>query len=605
MPSRLTTSSATGSNASQGGLGGVLRRKCASCDEKEEKVPAIRRMPTAGRDFSTVPAAPWMPGPTASPPLDSGVARGKPLDAEIRSAFEPRFGRSLAGVRTITDGDAPRAAAQLNARAFTVGQSIWFASGEYRPHTYDGRRLLAHELAHTLQQADGATAPAAELRVGPVDDPAERAADAAADAVMRGETASVATVAPALRRQSRAAAPDPCNATATGPTTATVTCADREYRVTATPIRERRAVTRGAVDFDVDASDVTLTVKVCRGGTQVQIVPSVNLPAVLQETIMRTLRGQNLGGVTITPGAEITFTRSGSVSVTLSGGADVDIGTGRTTGSRVGARVETGGVSIGGEVLLDPGGRPTGGGLTVGTGRPVPQVHCRETTVRLELSCERVRRTPGEAAVPPTLDRPATEELYVFFAYKSDAIVEQPSQRRLDELVAQGARVTSIVGFTSPEGPRPRGPGFVGNDRLSVLRAAAAARWLRAVAPQLVPPSYSAASTSGASELYPSTPSGARREVEGDPLTAAVVPQFLGSDPQRPSDPVAAAAITALPPADQRDAVYPRLRRARIELERTVPGSPGRPARPETVAATSEQCPPDVARAARRVLRSP
>ncbi|QRM56823.1 DUF4157 domain-containing protein [Sinorhizobium sp. BG8] len=77
---------------------------------------------------------------------------GAPLSASERAYFEPRFGRDLSAVRLHTGGAAARAADRIVARAYTVGQDIGFASGEYRPETVAGRRLLAHELAHTLQQ---------------------------------------------------------------------------------------------------------------------------------------------------------------------------------------------------------------------------------------------------------------------------------------------------------------------------------------------------------------------------------------------------------------------------------------------------------------------
>ncbi len=71
--------------------------------------------------------------------------------------MEPRFGHDFGHVRIHTDAKAARSSRALNALAYTVGRSIVFDAGQYRPRTTAGRRLLAHELSHTIQQ--GATGP--------------------------------------------------------------------------------------------------------------------------------------------------------------------------------------------------------------------------------------------------------------------------------------------------------------------------------------------------------------------------------------------------------------------------------------------------------------
>lgn len=79
-------------------------------------------------------------------------AAGRPLPASERAFFEPRFGRSFDNVRVHTGGAADHAARSINARAFTLGSDIAFAKNEYSPGSSEGRRLMAHELAHTVQQ---------------------------------------------------------------------------------------------------------------------------------------------------------------------------------------------------------------------------------------------------------------------------------------------------------------------------------------------------------------------------------------------------------------------------------------------------------------------
>ena len=66
--------------------------------------------------------------------------------------FEPRFGRDFSGVRVHTDSRAAASARRLNARAYTLGQDVVFDAGQFAPETQEGRRLLAHELAHVVQQ---------------------------------------------------------------------------------------------------------------------------------------------------------------------------------------------------------------------------------------------------------------------------------------------------------------------------------------------------------------------------------------------------------------------------------------------------------------------
>lgn len=87
---------------------------------------------------------------TASRASERG-AGGQGLDAGTREFFEQRFGADFGGVRVHTDGRAARAARAMGAQAFTVGRDIAFDSGEFQPGTERGQRLLAHELAHTLQ----------------------------------------------------------------------------------------------------------------------------------------------------------------------------------------------------------------------------------------------------------------------------------------------------------------------------------------------------------------------------------------------------------------------------------------------------------------------
>ncbi len=134
-------------------------------------------------------------GSKTSPPpepddLVSSQGSSQSLDPETRNEMEAQFRTELRGVRLHTDPQAAASAEVLNADAYTVGRDIYFARGKYAPATDDGKRLLAHELAHTVQQADGQVPPKeTQLQEkepnAPTDDPLEKQADQAADAVAK------------------------------------------------------------------------------------------------------------------------------------------------------------------------------------------------------------------------------------------------------------------------------------------------------------------------------------------------------------------------------------------------------------------------------------
>ena len=84
---------------------------------------------------------------------------GQPLDVATRALMESHFGQDLGDVRVHTDAHAAESAAAIGANAYTVGHEVVFGAGEYAPKTTEGRALLAHELAHTIQQRDPGAPP--------------------------------------------------------------------------------------------------------------------------------------------------------------------------------------------------------------------------------------------------------------------------------------------------------------------------------------------------------------------------------------------------------------------------------------------------------------
>jgi hypothetical protein len=95
-------------------------------------------------------------GETGVPPIVHEVLAlpGHPLDQETRSFMEPRFGRDFSHVRVHSDSRAAESARAVNALAYTIGSHVVFGPGQYAPQTEHGRRLLAHEMVHTLQQGN-------------------------------------------------------------------------------------------------------------------------------------------------------------------------------------------------------------------------------------------------------------------------------------------------------------------------------------------------------------------------------------------------------------------------------------------------------------------
>ncbi len=89
-----------------------------------------------------------------APPVVHEVLRapGRSLDGETRSFMERRFGHDFSGVRVHAGGKASASARSVGARAYTVGRDVVFGAGQYAPGTTQGRRLLAHELTHVVQQ---------------------------------------------------------------------------------------------------------------------------------------------------------------------------------------------------------------------------------------------------------------------------------------------------------------------------------------------------------------------------------------------------------------------------------------------------------------------
>lgn len=192
----------------QGALGatpaarGVLQRKCdcgnhasgGACEDCKKKDGILQRATDSPRGRTSGDAG-------EVPPIVYDVLRapGESLDAPTRAFMEPRFGHDFSQVRVHTDAKAAESARAVNALAYTVGRNVVFGAGRYAPHADDGRRLLAHELTHTVQQSRFTQTPLPSrgaLEIGEADDVHEREAiriaDSQADAIDASPMSSVA-----------------------------------------------------------------------------------------------------------------------------------------------------------------------------------------------------------------------------------------------------------------------------------------------------------------------------------------------------------------------------------------------------------------------------
>ena len=113
--------------------------------------------------------------------IQTARGSGQALDNGVRDQMEPALGADFGGVRVHTDGRADGLNRDLNARAFTTGQDIFFRQGEYSPGSSGGRELLAHELTHVVQQNGKQVQ--TKLALGAPGDRFEQEADSVARAI--------------------------------------------------------------------------------------------------------------------------------------------------------------------------------------------------------------------------------------------------------------------------------------------------------------------------------------------------------------------------------------------------------------------------------------
>jgi hypothetical protein len=605
----------------------VLRRACATCAEEEDKARVIRRSSTGA---TTAPSTDGL-----LDYLHASAGGGRPLDPDVRASFEGSLGVGLGGVRVVSDAASASAAHSLGARAFTLGSTIWFGQGEYAPSSPGGRRLLAHEVAHTVQQRSIGPAIQREVVVGDAHDPAEATADRAADAMMRGDRAPPGAGGgeSVLRRA--------CTAQSVPPRTdqRLVTCDDNRrwivtHRRVTPPSPGPQPNTEFDITFPYNGENLGVRVHVCRGGTSFIAELGANLPGEAMRALWSAINGRIPSNITLRPYLALILTQSGSWRITAQGGPSIGVPSGTFQGAGGGISVTTPNY---GPVTLDVQHVPASGRnpatTTVNVEFPFPWE--RSGTAIERIDCSRlppaepedifecrpiIPRDPGEPPRDPVYQDP-TATVYALFRYATDEIIgwyfagdpianiypagDQRVRARVTALVQQGFQPSRIVAHTSPEGLRNlpnAAPGqFHGNDPLSRSRGAAAQTALQDLAGTQTyqgRPLVVVAAPDINPELY-SPPPVRGREVEGRDLDRQAIPAYVTNDPLRPADP---EAFRRMPLAQQRALAYPMLRRADIILERDrirTPGTPGRPEVPEHPGDVTD-CPTEIRNDARR-----
>ena len=123
-----------------------------------------------------------LPDGTAHPDVAAALARrrgyGEPMDDGLREELSGKFGDSFHDVHFHTDAEAGELARSVDANAFTTGSDVYFAPGQFKPDAPEGKELIAHELAHVVQQRGAPTS--GPMRVSQPGEPLEHAAEQAA-----------------------------------------------------------------------------------------------------------------------------------------------------------------------------------------------------------------------------------------------------------------------------------------------------------------------------------------------------------------------------------------------------------------------------------------
>lgn len=126
--------------------------------EEEKEAESVQAKEAPGRQLVMTPEV--------AAQIETLRAGGEPLPTPLRTFMETRFGHDFSKVRVHTGGAAAETAALVNARAFTIGRALVFGVGQYAPESVAGRRLIAHELTHVVQQGEAPRLSMSRTQVG-------------------------------------------------------------------------------------------------------------------------------------------------------------------------------------------------------------------------------------------------------------------------------------------------------------------------------------------------------------------------------------------------------------------------------------------------------
>ncbi len=547
-----------------------IQRKCSSCAEEDKAM----RKPLASFIQKKGEQGGMRASESVSNQIHNSRGKGNNLSGSTKGFMETRFGTDFSAVNIHTGGEAIQMNRELNAKAFTVGNDIYFNSGQYAPHNSEGKHLLAHELTHTIQQGG------------------------AGKSIQMQRNTTNRNVYETTHQGNR-------------------------YRVRRTRIPKplgNPGHLPPSVDFDIDQNNVTVQISWCQG-TRGQVQIGANLTgqalSVAQQIAGIIARGgtrdevlEALQSTDVTPFVETVVARSGQWRIFLRG--DVTVGSDGVTAGSGSVGIRRGPVDLEVTGTADENGGNISGQVRVTPGRRDETFDCPKETVEQtyenRYSCERYRQAHEETRTR-TEESDDIQTRYVYFNYAQDVIDETRSQETLnniENLLTDGYRVTNVEGFTSPEGTTSPGRRFMGNTELGQRRANTTLARLQVIClarssslinmRSCTDNALANVAPIGQSELYGSIPdeNGSLVELRGNDLEEHAVAQFReqGQESSHRSESFL-QSLEGLNTAEQADRIYPLLRRAKIafvkrvsnevQFQEDIPAGYGEVPCPETV----------------------
>jgi hypothetical protein len=468
-------------------VGHVLQRKCACGREAGPAGECAECRRKRLQRKSTEPNAGANGALAVSPVVQNVLQRpGRALDRATRSEMERRFGHDFGRVQVHTGPQAAASARAVNALAYTVGQHVVFGEQGYDPTTREGRRLLAHELAHVVQQHDARFLPDDLALAG---DRWEREADAAAQAVVDGKNTTV---------QQRSAQTMIARFVDSRETTQADGSTVRVERVV-TPGQCRRVPeTRTTTSGDITVQQAFLEVNACHGRVGGGVRGEINYGDAINDAAAAVARlltniasGQRPEQAVrsfegdlrqLRPNARLRFNLGApGFRLNLTGTGEASAASGASGEARLRLEFDIGPVTVGAEGSVRGGTQEQTEGTVSVTIEPrrresTPDCFvCRCSAPRIEFRC--TQHTPHRPAPQPPRAQPVIVPL--FFKY-ADVTPRPGWEQRYREMlqlavtrIRSGYTIARIEGFTSPEGPtrQQRPGGFEGNIQLAERRA--------------------------------------------------------------------------------------------------------------------------------------